>query len=98
MKKTDKIRSQKKLRGNRVQELSSGFLISTYKEPPDGFLPVKATTRELLLYGFPRKPDPKKEPQLRAIWDKAFSKPRRMIVPQFIENVEKHTAMPEKQS
>ena len=89
MKKADKPRGQKKPRGNRVQKLSSGFLISTYKEPPEGFLPAKATTRELLVYGFPRKPDPKKEPQLRAIWDKVFSKPRRMIVPQFIENVGK---------
>ena len=45
----------------------------TYAAPPYGFDPDDAPPRMLLKHGLPRRPDARKEPQLRAMWDNVFS-------------------------
>jgi len=51
--------------------------ITCYDAPPDNFDPYTAEDKLLRKHGFPRRPDPDKEPHLRALWDRAFqSKPK----------------------
>ena len=56
--------------------------ITTFKAPPDGFDPVTAPLKTLALHGIPRRPDPQSEPGLRALWDKAFARKPKFIVPE----------------
>jgi Peptidase A4 family len=55
--------------------------ITTFKAPPDDFDPVTAPLKTLALHGIPRRPDPQAEPGLRALWDKAFARKPKFIVP-----------------
>lgn len=53
-----------------------------YKSPlssPPGFNPLIASDEELVKYGFPSRPDKSTHPRLRAVWDKAMSRPVRHI-------------------
>jgi hypothetical protein len=52
---------------------------TTFEPPPSGFDPLTAKDHLLLQHGFPRRPDPEKEPQLYALWQKAFSRPMKVI-------------------
>lgn len=50
--------------------------ITTYDAPPVGFNMTSGEDRLLRKHGIPRKPDAKKEPHLKALWDAAMaSKP-----------------------
>src|SRR5437868_9142570 len=69
----------------RVTTTSNGFRIRTYESPPPGFDPFTAPTRLLLHHGLPARPDAKTEPELRRLWDRAFSRPRTWITPIFRE-------------
>ena len=53
--------------------------IRTFKPPPAGFDPRKAGKRELAIYGFPRRPDPKTEKHLHALWRKIVSRPMKTV-------------------
>jgi hypothetical protein len=51
--------------------------IVSYDAPPADFDPSTAEAWVLRKHGIPRRPDAKKEPHLREIWDRAFaSKPK----------------------
>lgn len=39
-----------------------------FRQPPDGFNPLKATKRQLTSYGFPLPPDEKKQPKQARLW------------------------------
>jgi hypothetical protein len=47
--------------------------ITTFPAPPADFDPFTASNLELFRHGYPRRPDPKAEPVLRRLWDKAFA-------------------------
>ncbi|MEO7427254.1 MAG: A4/G1 family peptidase [Fibrobacteria bacterium] len=49
--------------------------VRTYSVPPANFDPLRASARELARYGFPRRPNPKTEPKLAALFQKAYSRP-----------------------
>ena len=49
--------------------------IRTYDAPPKDFDPSTATAAALRRYGFPRRPDPVKEPTLARLWKQAFERP-----------------------
>ncbi len=51
--------------------------LRTYPPPPRRFDPHTASQEELLRHGFPRRPDPKEEPQLARLWKRAFARPVR---------------------
>lgn len=53
--------------------------VRTYSTPPSKFDPMKATARELARYGFPRRPNPETEPELTALFKKAYSRPIKPI-------------------
>jgi hypothetical protein len=48
--------------------------IETYEAPPSGFDPHNAAEHLLRRHGFPRRPDPEKEPQLARLWQRAFAR------------------------
>jgi hypothetical protein len=72
-------------RGSRTIRLSKGFSIRTYEPTPEGFDPLKATDRQLLHHGLPRRPDAEKEPEWRAAWERALARPTTWITPEFAE-------------
>jgi hypothetical protein len=49
--------------------------VRTFTPPPAKFDPLKASARELALYGFPRRPDRRSESELAVLFDKAYSRP-----------------------
>lgn len=49
--------------------------VRTYSTPPAKFDPLKASARELAQYGFPRRPNPRTERELAALFKKAYSRP-----------------------
>lgn len=53
--------------------------VVTYPEPPEDFRPGKASARELLKYGYPRRPDRESEAHLLPLWEKAFARPHHRI-------------------
>ncbi len=53
--------------------------LRTFEPPPARFDPRRATARELVRYGFPRRPSPETEPRLHALWQKAFSRPLTVV-------------------
>lgn len=48
--------------------------IQTYEAPPGGFNPQTAAANLLRRHGFPRRPDPEREPQLARLWRRVFSR------------------------
>jgi hypothetical protein len=59
-----------------VLDMTDEEILSHYRSmdaPPEGFDPKTASDSALRRYGL-RRPDPVKEPQLRAIWDDAVAR------------------------
>lgn len=61
------------MRGDRLQS-DVLDLYRTYDAPPEGFDPRKATDKELVHHGFPRRPDAETEPELDRLWKRAFAR------------------------
>ncbi|MHB8959413.1 MAG: G1 family glutamic endopeptidase [Candidatus Limnocylindrales bacterium] len=57
--------------------------IRLFTSPQAGFDPLKATDRELLIHGFPGRPDPKRYPEHHKRWVEAMSRPMTRVEPQF---------------
>jgi Peptidase A4 family len=64
-----------------VVQLPGGGKVLTFAPPKSGFNPLKADESELLRHGFPRRPV--EDPALLKRWERAMSRPFRVIVPQF---------------
>jgi hypothetical protein len=78
-------RPAKQVKATNITTAPKGFSVRTYALPPADFSPLSATPRLLLHHGFPTRPDRKTEPQLREMWDKAFSRARTWVTPTFRE-------------
>jgi hypothetical protein len=50
-------------------------LMHVFEPPPDGFQPHTADEAVLRRHGFPRRPDPQREPRLAQLWHRAMSWP-----------------------
>ena len=55
-----------------------------FELPPDGFDPLSADSASLRRYGFPRRPDPEREPKLSSIFERAFSRPWNYAQPELV--------------
>ncbi len=62
---------------------AKGFTIRGLGALPDDFDPVTATARQLRANRLPRRPDAAKEPELRALWDRAMSRTKLWLMPEF---------------
>lgn len=52
-------------------------LMHTYESPPEEFAPHAVDEQALRRHGFPRRPDPGREPRLTELWQRTFSRPVR---------------------
>lgn len=69
-----------------TQFAKANLKITTFAAPPSDFNPVTASNDRLALYGIPRRPDATKEPVLRQLWDRVFSKPVTFVQAQLVED------------
>jgi len=69
--------------GESAKMIHEALGVKVFSPPPPEFNPVKATDRELLVHGFPTRPDAKASPKLRKWWDEVFGRPMHWIEPQF---------------
>jgi hypothetical protein len=60
--------------------------VKIFELPPDGFDPLTAEPESLRRYGFPRRPDPEREPKLAALFKRAFSRPWNYTQPELVVN------------
>jgi hypothetical protein len=65
--------------------------IKIFTVPPKGFDPFTASDSALRLYGYPRRPDPQREPKLRKLWERILAKKPTFIEPGFVENKKWHS-------
>ncbi len=72
-------------------ELAGGVTVRTFTPPPDGFDPIKADDRHLLIHGYPRRPD---DPDLRDRWESVLSRPFHLIEPTFRPMPERRRRLP----
>ena len=65
--------------------------VHTFPLPPAGFNPIKASEHDLTRFGFPRRPDPVKEPRASARWMEAFVRYHEFthLVPEFEEHADR---------
>jgi Peptidase A4 family len=61
-------------------ELARGLTVRTFPLPPTDFSPIKATSKDLLRYGFPSRPE---QPELLERWERILSRPIHPIQPVF---------------
>jgi hypothetical protein len=73
-------------------ELSGGVAVRTFHGPPEGFDPVTADDRELLVYGYPARPP---HPEMLERWLRVLSRPVRMIQPAFAPRPGRRRQLPE---
>jgi hypothetical protein len=65
--------------------------IKTFSSAPKDFDPFAASDSALKLYGYPRRPDPKREPKLRILWERMLAKRPTLIEPGFVEDRKWHS-------
>jgi hypothetical protein len=53
-----------------------------FPTPPSDFRALKATNAQIARYGFPRRPDGRFHPRLRAQWERVMARPFRVITPE----------------
>ena len=55
----------------------------SFTPPPADFDPLTASDRELLVHGYPTRPDARIQPELAARWQEMMSRPLRFVQPEF---------------
>lgn len=70
-------------RGTTLRLGDAELEVRWYADPPDGFDALTAEPRLLRIYGFPPRPDPQSQPELRAGWNRAVSRIRLRARPRF---------------
>lgn len=73
-------------------EMAGGLTVRTFHSPPDGFDPVSAGGRELLVYGYPARPA---HAVVLERWQRVLSRPVQMIQPAFALREGRPTRLPE---
>lgn len=66
-----------------VQQIHETLGVRLFTHPPEGFDPVMASDRELLVHGFPARPDAHINPEVYEYWQQLMSRPMTIIQPQF---------------
>jgi Peptidase A4 family len=63
--------------------------VTLFKLPPSDFDPLQASARELVVYGYPARPDASTQPALAERWTTHVSKKRHRIEPVFVGHPDK---------
>ena len=72
-----------------AQAIHDALGVRLFKKAPEGFDPLQAEDKELLVYGYPARPDKDKHPELHAMWTRMASRPLTFIEPQFALRTDK---------
>ena len=72
-----------------AQAIHDALGVRLFKKPPEGFDPLQAEDRELLVFGYPARPDKETHPELHEIWTGMGSRRLTMIEPQFALRTDK---------
>jgi Peptidase A4 family len=72
-----------------AQAIHDALGVRLFKKPPENFDPLHADDRELLVYGYPARPDKAKHPELHETWHRMASRPLTFIEPQFALRTDK---------
>ena len=72
-----------------AQAIHDALGVRLFKHPPEGFDPLRAEDKELLVYGYPARPDRDRHPQMHATWKRMVSRPLTIIEPQFALRTDK---------
>ena len=76
-------------RNEAAQAIHEALGVRLFKRPPEGFDPLQADERELLVYGYPARPDEARHPELHETWKRMVSRPLTIIEPQFALRTDK---------
>jgi hypothetical protein len=68
-----------------VQQPDEALGLRLFRPPPEGFDPLQASDRELLVYGYPARPDAQVHPELHDHWRRMMSRPMAVIQPEFAD-------------
>lgn len=66
-----------------LQQIHDALGVRLFTPPPEGFNPLKASARELLVHGYPPPPDALRHPELHEHWKQMMSRPMSVIEPEF---------------
>jgi hypothetical protein len=58
--------------------------VRLFTSAPEGFDPLKASARELLVHGYPGRPDVRLHPKLHQRWEDVVSRPMTVVKPRFV--------------
>jgi Peptidase A4 family len=58
--------------------------VRPFTPPPEGFDPLQASPRELLVHGYPGRPDARLHPKLHERWEEVASRPITVVEPRFV--------------
>jgi hypothetical protein len=72
-----------------AQAIHDALGVRLFKKPPENFDPLQAEDRELLVFGYPARPDKEKHPELHEMWTRMASRKLTMIEPQFALRTDK---------
>jgi hypothetical protein len=72
-----------------AQAIHEALGVRLFKHPPEGFDPLRADERELLVFGYPARPDKDRHPELHETWKRMVSRPLTIIEPQFALRTDK---------
>ncbi|HEY2311472.1 MAG TPA: G1 family glutamic endopeptidase [Gaiellaceae bacterium] len=72
-----------------AQAIHDALGVRLFKKPPENFDPLQAEDRELLVFGYPARPDKDKHPELHEMWTRMASRKLTMIEPQFALRTDK---------
>ena len=72
-----------------AQAIHDALGVRLFQRPPEGFDPLQADDRELLVYGYPARPDEDRHPELHETWKRMVSRPLTIIEPQFALRTDK---------
>lgn len=62
---------------------SKGFRVRGFGPLPEGFDPLTASARQLVVHRLPRRPDARTEPRLAQLWERVIGRTRLWIPPEF---------------
>ena len=72
-----------------AQAIHDALGVRLFQRPPEGFNPLEAEDRELLVFGYPARPDKDRHPELHETWKRMVSRPLTIIEPQFALRTDK---------
>jgi len=57
-----------------AQAIHDALGVRLFQRPPEGFNPLEAEDRELLVFGYPARPDKDRHPELHETWKRMVSR------------------------